>query len=36
MLHVQNLTVAFTVYERGLAQKRLTVITDLDVEVQAG
>ncbi len=36
MLSVQNLSVTFTMYDRGLTQKQLTVITDLDLEVQAG
>jgi peptide/nickel transport system ATP-binding protein len=36
MLSVENLSVTFTLYDRGLAQKRLTVITDLDLTVQAG
>jgi peptide/nickel transport system ATP-binding protein len=36
MLAVENLTITFTVYEAGLLQKRLTVITDLDVAVQPG
>ncbi|GAB4383518.1 MAG: ABC transporter ATP-binding protein [Elainellaceae cyanobacterium] len=36
MLSVQNLSVMFTMYDRGLAQKQLTVITDLDLTVQAG
>lgn len=36
MLSVQNLSVTFTMYDRGLAQKQLTVITELDLEVQAG
>lgn len=36
MLTVRNLSVSFTVYDVGLAQKQLAVITDLDVDVQAG
>jgi len=36
MLSVQNLNITFTMYDQGLTQKRLTVITDLDLEVQAG
>lgn len=36
MLSVQNLSVTFTMYDRGLTQKQLTVITDLDLEVAAG
>ncbi|WP_414586474.1 ABC transporter ATP-binding protein [Scytonema sp. PCC 10023] len=36
MLSVQNLSVTFTMYDVGLTQKRLTVITDLDLEVGAG
>lgn len=36
MLQIHNLSVTFTVYDVGLTQKRLTVITDLDVAVQAG
>jgi peptide/nickel transport system ATP-binding protein len=36
MLSVQNLRVTFTMYEVGLTQKQLTVITDLDLEVNAG
>jgi peptide/nickel transport system ATP-binding protein len=36
MLSVQDLNVTFTMYERGLAQKRLTVITELDLTVEAG
>ncbi|MBE7469550.1 MAG: ABC transporter ATP-binding protein [Anaerolineae bacterium] len=36
MLSVQNLSVTFTLYDVGLTQKQLTVITDLDLEVQAG
>ncbi|MBD3887270.1 ABC transporter ATP-binding protein [Phormidium tenue FACHB-886] len=36
MLSVQNLSVTFTMYDRGLTQKQLTVITELDLEVQAG
>lgn len=36
MLQVQGLQVSFTVYTQGLRQRRLTVITDLDVTVRAG
>lgn len=36
MLSVQNLSITFTMYDQGLTQKQLTVITDLDLEVQAG
>ena len=36
MLSVQNLSITFTMYDQGLAQKRLTVITDLNLTVQAG
>lgn len=36
MLSVRNLSITFTLYEVGLTQKQLTVITDLDLEVQAG
>jgi peptide/nickel transport system ATP-binding protein len=36
MLSVQNLSVTFTMYEQGLTQKQLTVITDLDLDVQQG
>lgn len=36
MLSVQNLSVTFIMYDQGLAQKRLTVITDLNLTVQAG
>lgn len=36
MLSVQNLSVTFTMYDQGLAQKQLTVITELDLAVQAG
>ncbi|WP_279239740.1 ATP-binding cassette domain-containing protein [Scytonema sp. UIC 10036] len=36
MLSVQNLSVTFTMYEVGLAQKQLTTIVDLDLEVNAG
>lgn len=36
MLIVQNLSVTFTVYDVGLRQKQLTVITELNVAVQAG
>jgi len=36
MLSVQNLNITFTLYDRGLAQKQLTVITQLDLDVKAG
>lgn len=36
MLSVQNLSVTFTLYDQGLTQKQLTVITDLDLDVPAG
>lgn len=36
MLSVRNLSVTFTMYDRGLAQKQLTVISELDLEVQPG
>lgn len=36
MLSVRNLSVTFTLYDVGLTQKQLTVITELDLEVQAG
>jgi peptide/nickel transport system ATP-binding protein len=36
MLNVRNLSVTFTMYEVGLVQRRLTVITELDLAVQAG
>jgi peptide/nickel transport system ATP-binding protein len=36
MLSVQDLSVTFTMYDRGLAQKQLTVITQLDLDVKAG
>jgi peptide/nickel transport system ATP-binding protein len=36
MLSVRNLSVTFTLYDAGLTQKQLTVITDLDLEVQTG
>jgi peptide/nickel transport system ATP-binding protein len=36
MLSVRNLNVTFTMYDQGLTQKHFTVITDLDLEVQAG
>ncbi|MEP1080338.1 ABC transporter ATP-binding protein, partial [Leptolyngbya sp. PL-A3] len=36
MLSVQNLSVTFTMYDQGLTQKQLTVITELDLEVRAG
>lgn len=36
MLEVQSLSVTFTMYEAGLRQRRVTVITDLDVTVRAG
>jgi len=36
MLSVQNLGITFTMYDRGLTQKQLTVITQLDLDVKAG
>ncbi|MGB3300417.1 MAG: ABC transporter ATP-binding protein [Phormidesmis sp.] len=36
MLSISNLGVSFTQYDQGLRRKQLTVITDLDLEVQAG
>ncbi len=36
MLSVENLSITFSMYDRGLAQKQLTVITDLALDVQAG
>ena len=36
MLTVRNLSVTFTMYDVGLHQRQLTVITDLDLDVQAG
>jgi peptide/nickel transport system ATP-binding protein len=36
MLLVQDLSITFTMYDRGLAQKQLAVITQLDLDVQAG
>ncbi|MGF1497477.1 MAG: ABC transporter ATP-binding protein [Elainellaceae cyanobacterium] len=36
MLTIANLGVAFTQYDQGLHRKQLTVITDLDLTVQAG
>ncbi|MBX3013749.1 MAG: ABC transporter ATP-binding protein [Caldilineaceae bacterium] len=36
MLTVQNLSVAFTMYDVGLVQRQLTVITDLDLTVAPG
>jgi peptide/nickel transport system ATP-binding protein len=36
MLSVQNLSVTFTMYDQGLTQRQLTVITELDLEVSAG
>ena len=36
MLSVQNLSVSFTMYDVGLTQKQLTVITDLDIEINSG
>ena len=36
MLNVRDLSVTFTMYEVGLVQRRLTVITELDLAVQAG
>lgn len=36
MLTISNLGITFTQYDRGLRRKQLTVITDLDLTVQAG
>jgi peptide/nickel transport system ATP-binding protein len=36
MLSVQNLSVTFTMYDQGLTQRQLTVITELDLEVSSG
>lgn len=36
MLSVRNLSVTFTMYDVGLVQRQLTVITELDLDVQAG
>lgn len=36
MLNISNLGITFTQYDQGLHRKRLTVITDLDLTVQAG
>ncbi|MDB9528967.1 ABC transporter ATP-binding protein [Oscillatoria sp. CS-180] len=36
MLTVSNLGITFTQYDQGLRRKQLTVITDLDLTVQAG
>ena len=36
MLTIANLSITFTQYDQGLRRKRLTVITDLDLTVQAG
>ena len=36
MLSISNLGVTFTQYDQGLRRKQLTVITDLDLDVQAG
>ncbi|MGC1306592.1 MAG: ABC transporter ATP-binding protein [Phormidesmis sp.] len=36
MLSIANLRVTFTQYDQGLRRKQLTVITDLDLDVQAG
>jgi peptide/nickel transport system ATP-binding protein len=36
LLDVRGLSVHFTVYAAGLAQRRLTVLSDLDVDVRAG
>jgi peptide/nickel transport system ATP-binding protein len=36
MLSVQNLSVSFTMYDVGLTQKQLAVITDLDIEINSG
>jgi peptide/nickel transport system ATP-binding protein len=36
MLRISNLGITFNQYDRGLHRKQLTVITDLDLTVQAG
>jgi peptide/nickel transport system ATP-binding protein len=36
MLTISNLGITFTQYEQGLQRKQLTVITNLDLDVQAG
>lgn len=36
MLTISNLGITFTQYDQGLHRKQLTVITDLDLSVQAG
>jgi peptide/nickel transport system ATP-binding protein len=36
LLDIRGLSVHFTVYAAGLAQKRLTVLSDMDVDVRAG
>lgn len=36
MLSITNLGVTFTQYDQGLRRKQLTVITELDLDVQAG
>ncbi len=36
MLSISNLGVTFTQYDQGLRRKQLTVITDLDLDVQSG
>ncbi len=36
MLTISNLSITFTQYNQGLHRKQLTVITDLDLAVQAG
>lgn len=36
MLNISNLGITFTQYDQGLHRKQLTVITDLDLTVQAG
>ena len=36
MLTVRNLSVTFTMYDVGLHQRQVTVITDLDLAVAAG
>ncbi len=36
MLSISNLGITFTQYDQGLRRKQLTVITDLDLDVQAG
>ncbi|NJK99489.1 MAG: ABC transporter ATP-binding protein [Spirulinaceae cyanobacterium SM2_1_0] len=36
MLSISNLGITFTQYDQGLRRKQLTVITDLDLTIQAG